>query len=163
MRPAASSTIIKLRMMRRAWRSSSLIFAAARSQARHTGRHLSAIGMAPQPLRALEFYSGIGGMHASLRAAVPDAEVVCAFEINDTANDVYEFNWAKRPKQVAATNGFVRVGGGCGGSGGYVAAVRTWWVATACCHPLRCSHRPTPPAHPYPPTTPHTHTHKDQP
>lgn len=54
------------------------------------------------PLRALEFYSGIGGMHYALIAAVPEAEVLRAFEINDVANDVYEHNFGKRPKQARA-------------------------------------------------------------
>lgn len=53
----------------------------------------------PGPLRVLEFYSGIGGLHYSLRQAGILAEVVEAFDINDVANDVYEHNFGKRPNQ----------------------------------------------------------------
>ncbi|BAT86887.1 hypothetical protein LR48_Vigan09g262500 [Vigna angularis] len=49
--------------------------------------------------RVLEFYSGIGGMRYSLMKAQVNAEVVEAFEINDTANDVYQHNFAHRPFQ----------------------------------------------------------------
>ncbi|KAK7412146.1 hypothetical protein VNO78_03595 [Psophocarpus tetragonolobus] len=47
----------------------------------------------------LEFYSGIGGMRYSLMKAQVNAQVVQAFEINDTANDVYQHNFAHRPYQ----------------------------------------------------------------
>eukprot|EP00884_Botryococcus_braunii_P002845 jgi/Botrbrau1/12561/Bobra.0169s0096.1 len=50
-------------------------------------------------MRALEFYSGIGGMHYALQEVFPSAEVVGAFDINDLANDVYEHNFKFRPKQ----------------------------------------------------------------
>ncbi|KAK7328128.1 hypothetical protein VNO77_22224 [Canavalia gladiata] len=49
--------------------------------------------------RVLEFYSGIGGMRYSLMKAQVDAQVVEAFEINDTANDVYQHNFGHRPFQ----------------------------------------------------------------
>ncbi|XP_020220873.1 tRNA (cytosine(38)-C(5))-methyltransferase 2 [Cajanus cajan] len=49
--------------------------------------------------RVLEFYSGIGGMRYSLMKAHVNAQVVEAFEINDTANDVYQHNFAHRPYQ----------------------------------------------------------------
>ncbi|XP_075508349.1 tRNA (cytosine(38)-C(5))-methyltransferase 2 isoform X4 [Primulina tabacum] len=49
--------------------------------------------------RVLEFYSGIGGMRYSLMKAGVNAEVVEAFDINDTANDVYEQNFGHRPHQ----------------------------------------------------------------
>lgn len=39
-------------------------------------------------------------MHYALRAVLPQAQVVCAFDINDTANDVYEANFGFRPRQV---------------------------------------------------------------
>ncbi|TQD82810.1 hypothetical protein C1H46_031640 [Malus baccata] len=42
-----------------------------------------------QPLRIFEFYSGIGGMRYSLVRAEVNAEVVEAFDINDTAKDAY--------------------------------------------------------------------------
>ncbi|KAL5975266.1 C-5 cytosine-specific DNA methylase [Asimina triloba] len=51
------------------------------------------------PWTVLEFYSGIGGMMYSLREAGIPATVVEAFDINDTANDVYEFNFGHRPHQ----------------------------------------------------------------
>lgn len=49
--------------------------------------------------RVLEFYSGIGGMRYSLMKAQVKAQVVEAFEINDTANDVYQHNFGHRPYQ----------------------------------------------------------------
>ncbi|KAL8166468.1 hypothetical protein V2J09_007967, partial [Rumex salicifolius] len=52
-----------------------------------------------QPLRVLEFYSGIGGMRYSLLEAEVNAIVVEAFEINDLANDVYQHNFGHRPYQ----------------------------------------------------------------
>eukprot|EP00729_Bicosta_minor_P019272 gene19272-19675_t len=45
------------------------------------------------PIRALEFYSGIGGMHFALKAAGIDATVLAAFDINTNANDVYKHNF----------------------------------------------------------------------
>ncbi|KAI9219124.1 S-adenosyl-L-methionine-dependent methyltransferase [Blastocladiella britannica] len=45
------------------------------------------------PLRVLEFYSGIGGMHYSLKRAGVNANVLAAFEINDAANAVYRHNF----------------------------------------------------------------------
>ena len=53
-------------------------------------------------MKALEFYAGIGGMHAALLIAAPEAKVACAYEINEVANDVYEANFGMRPRQVAA-------------------------------------------------------------
>ncbi|EGD73928.1 hypothetical protein PTSG_05624 [Salpingoeca rosetta] len=50
-----------------------------------------------QPLRVLEFYSGIGGMHAALKVADPTARVLRAFDINDTANKVYRHNFPETP------------------------------------------------------------------
>ncbi|XP_010493804.1 PREDICTED: DNA (cytosine-5)-methyltransferase-like [Camelina sativa] len=52
-----------------------------------------------KPWRVLEFYSGIGGMRYSLTASGVVAEVVEAFEINDSANDVYQHNFKHRPYQ----------------------------------------------------------------
>ncbi|XP_078168308.1 DNA methyltransferase-2 isoform X1 [Carex rostrata] len=51
------------------------------------------------PWRVLEFYSGIGGMRYSLMDAGIRGEVVEAFDINDRANDVYEYNFGHRPCQ----------------------------------------------------------------
>jgi site-specific DNA-cytosine methylase len=49
-------------------------------------------------LKVLEFYSGIGGMHAALERAamagdIPAFEVLAAFDINDVANRVYAHNF----------------------------------------------------------------------
>ncbi|GAB4854130.1 C-5 cytosine-specific DNA methylase [Ancistrocladus abbreviatus] len=52
-----------------------------------------------EPLRVLEFYSGVGGMRYSMIKAGVNAEIVEAFEINDIANDVYECNFGHRPYQ----------------------------------------------------------------
>lgn len=51
-------------------------------------------------LTALEFYSGIGGMHYALQHALPHAVVLEAFDINQAANTVYQHNFAKAPRQV---------------------------------------------------------------
>ncbi|WIA16207.1 hypothetical protein OEZ85_012920 [Tetradesmus obliquus] len=51
-------------------------------------------------LTALEFYSGIGGMHYALQLAAPAAAVLDAFDINHSANRCYEHNFGKAPKQV---------------------------------------------------------------
>ena len=49
-------------------------------------------------MKALEFYSGIGGLHYSLSEARGDsAEVLAAFDINPLANKVYERNHGIRP------------------------------------------------------------------
>lgn len=39
-------------------------------------------------------------MHYALAQSLPQAEVVCAFDINTIANDVYEHNHGMRPYQV---------------------------------------------------------------
>ncbi|XP_010254326.1 PREDICTED: tRNA (cytosine(38)-C(5))-methyltransferase isoform X2 [Nelumbo nucifera] len=51
------------------------------------------------PYRVLEFYSGIGGMRYSIMKAGVSAIMVEAFDINDKANDVYEYNFGHRPYQ----------------------------------------------------------------
>jgi tRNA (cytosine38-C5)-methyltransferase len=51
--------------------------------------------------RVLEFFSGMGGMHAALRAADIPAVVVAAFDINEHANAVYEKNYQIPVKQVS--------------------------------------------------------------
>ncbi len=51
-------------------------------------------------MRALEFYSGLGGLHYSLlqaRRGEGNVEVLAAFDINDLANRVYEHNHGLRP------------------------------------------------------------------
>ncbi|CAH9122196.1 unnamed protein product [Cuscuta epithymum] len=60
---------------------------------------LKCSGNGERPWRALEFYSGIGGMRYSLVEAAVNAVVVEAFDINDVANDVYEHNFGHRPRQ----------------------------------------------------------------
>lgn len=37
------------------------------------------------PLNALEFFSGIGGLHCALRQVQPDATVISSFDINPNA------------------------------------------------------------------------------
>ncbi|ORX59426.1 S-adenosyl-L-methionine-dependent methyltransferase [Hesseltinella vesiculosa] len=49
-----------------------------------------------QPIRCLEFFSGIGGLHYALNIAGIDAEVVECFDINQVANKVYEHNFGKK-------------------------------------------------------------------
>lgn len=51
-------------------------------------------------LKALEFYSGIGGMHAALKSVRPAAQVLAAFDVNHTANKVYQHNFGLLAKQV---------------------------------------------------------------
>ena len=41
------------------------------------------------PLRALEFFSGIGGLHCALRQVDPEAVVLSSFDINPNAYKVY--------------------------------------------------------------------------
>ena len=45
------------------------------------------------PVRALEFYSGIGGMHYSLNRACKEGVVLAAFDLNNVANDVRCLNY----------------------------------------------------------------------
>ncbi|XP_074690754.1 tRNA (cytosine(38)-C(5))-methyltransferase isoform X5 [Strix aluco] len=53
------------------------------------------------PLRVLELYSGIGGMHQALKESCTYAEVIAAVDVNTLANEVYKHNfpstllWAK--------------------------------------------------------------------
>ncbi|GFO35036.1 tRNA (cytosine(38)-c(5))-methyltransferase [Plakobranchus ocellatus] len=46
-----------------------------------------------QPLRVLELYSGIGGMHWALKESHIDYEIVMAVDINTTANKIYQHNF----------------------------------------------------------------------
>ncbi|KAI9592523.1 S-adenosyl-L-methionine-dependent methyltransferase [Syncephalis fuscata] len=46
-----------------------------------------------QPIRVVEFYAGIGGMHASLNEANIDAEVVLALDVNDVTRTIYGYNY----------------------------------------------------------------------
>ncbi|XP_056375151.1 tRNA (cytosine(38)-C(5))-methyltransferase isoform X2 [Hyla sarda] len=49
------------------------------------------------PLRVLELYSGIGGMHCGLAECGVSAEVVAAVDVNTTANEVYKHNFPNTP------------------------------------------------------------------
>ena len=51
-----------------------------------------------RPLKALEFYSGIGGLHYALRAVCPTAVVLAAFEVNGVANRTYAHNFGAAPQ-----------------------------------------------------------------
>lgn len=46
-----------------------------------------------EPLRVLELYSGIGGMHHALRESCIQAHVVAAIDVNTVANEVYKHNF----------------------------------------------------------------------
>ena len=46
------------------------------------------------PLRVLEFYSGIGGMHYALKESGVSFRVIGALDINTLANEVYKHNFA---------------------------------------------------------------------
>ncbi|RCI06493.1 tRNA (cytosine-5-)-methyltransferase, partial [Rhizopus stolonifer] len=50
------------------------------------------------PLKQIEFYSGIGGMHYAAKLAGWDVEILKAFDINTVANDIYRHNF--NPKTV---------------------------------------------------------------
>ncbi|XP_074756301.1 tRNA (cytosine(38)-C(5))-methyltransferase isoform X2 [Athene noctua] len=49
------------------------------------------------PLRVLELYSGIGGMHQALKESCTSAEVVAAVDVNTLANEVYKHNFPSTP------------------------------------------------------------------
>ncbi|XP_004483786.2 tRNA (cytosine(38)-C(5))-methyltransferase isoform X3 [Dasypus novemcinctus] len=49
------------------------------------------------PLRVLELYSGVGGMHQALRESCVPAQVVAAIDVNTVANEVYRFNFPHTP------------------------------------------------------------------
>ncbi|XP_045390119.1 tRNA (cytosine(38)-C(5))-methyltransferase isoform X5 [Lemur catta] len=48
-----------------------------------------------EPLRVLELYSGVGGMHHALRESGIPAQVVAAIDVNTVANEVYRYNFPK--------------------------------------------------------------------
>lgn len=50
-----------------------------------------------EPLRVLELYSGIGGMHFALKDCGVPALVVAAVDINTTANQIYQHNFPCTP------------------------------------------------------------------
>ncbi|XP_030406306.1 tRNA (cytosine(38)-C(5))-methyltransferase isoform X3 [Gopherus evgoodei] len=49
------------------------------------------------PVRVLELYSGIGGMHQALTESCISAEVVAAVDVNTVANEVYKHNFPSTP------------------------------------------------------------------
>ncbi|KAJ3035608.1 C-5 cytosine-specific DNA methylase [Rhizophlyctis rosea] len=52
------------------------------------------------PVRALEFFSGIGGLHYGLEFAHPNASVIAAYDINANANVCYAHNFGIKPCQT---------------------------------------------------------------
>ncbi|KAJ8910712.1 hypothetical protein NQ315_002077 [Exocentrus adspersus] len=44
-------------------------------------------------MNVLELYSGIGGMHLALKESEVNGKVVAAIEINNAANEIYEYNF----------------------------------------------------------------------
>nr|XP_032649858.1 tRNA (cytosine-5-)-methyltransferase-like isoform X2 [Chelonoidis abingdonii] len=60
------------------------------------------------PVRVLELYSGIGGMHQALTESCISAEVVAAVDVNTVANEVYKHNFPSTPlwaKTIEVSNG----------------------------------------------------------
>ncbi|KAI9099275.1 S-adenosyl-L-methionine-dependent methyltransferase [Phlyctochytrium arcticum] len=52
-----------------------------------------------QEIKALEFFSGIGGLHYGLEYAHPNVQVLASFDINQHANSCYEANFGIKPIQ----------------------------------------------------------------
>ncbi|KAI8093147.1 S-adenosyl-L-methionine-dependent methyltransferase [Halteromyces radiatus] len=52
-----------------------------------------------EPVRCLEFFSGIGGLHYGLNIAGINAQVVASFDVNEIANKVYTHNFKKEPSK----------------------------------------------------------------
>ncbi|XP_053323685.1 tRNA (cytosine(38)-C(5))-methyltransferase [Spea bombifrons] len=57
------------------------------------------------PLRVLELYSGIGGMHCGLAESAVSAEVIAAVDVNTIANEVYKYNFPNTPLWAKAIEG----------------------------------------------------------
>ena len=53
--------------------------------------------MALPPLRVMEFYAGVGGMHYALLAAGTNFEIVTSIDINTNTNCVYGYNFPSTP------------------------------------------------------------------
>ncbi|RKP19601.1 S-adenosyl-L-methionine-dependent methyltransferase, partial [Rozella allomycis CSF55] len=51
-------------------------------------------------LKCLEFFSGVGGWHLALTKAGLKFEILQAFDINENANQVYEYNFGIKPSKV---------------------------------------------------------------
>ncbi|KAG0234029.1 tRNA (cytosine-5-)-methyltransferase [Actinomortierella wolfii] len=49
------------------------------------------------PIRALEFFSGIGGLHFGFLASGAEGEVLASFDMNEHANATYEKSFGKKP------------------------------------------------------------------
>ncbi|XP_006894358.1 PREDICTED: tRNA (cytosine(38)-C(5))-methyltransferase [Elephantulus edwardii] len=58
-----------------------------------------------EPLRVLELYSGIGGMHHALRESGVPAHVVAAIDVNTVANEVYKYNFPHTPIMAKTIEG----------------------------------------------------------
>ncbi|KXS18465.1 S-adenosyl-L-methionine-dependent methyltransferase [Gonapodya prolifera JEL478] len=56
--------------------------------------------MADVPIKALEFFCGIGGLHYSFEFSRVDGEVLAAFDISPQTNECYEYNFGVQPIQV---------------------------------------------------------------
>ncbi|KAJ3166480.1 C-5 cytosine-specific DNA methylase [Geranomyces variabilis] len=54
-----------------------------------------------EPIRALEFFSGIGAMHYGLQWSGAPGEVVCSFDISPIPNACYAYNFGSQSVQVA--------------------------------------------------------------
>ncbi|KAF9166313.1 tRNA (cytosine-5-)-methyltransferase [Actinomortierella ambigua] len=50
-----------------------------------------------EPIRALEFFSGIGGLHFGFLASGAVGEVLASFDMNEQANASYEKSFSKKP------------------------------------------------------------------
>ncbi|RUS20001.1 hypothetical protein BC937DRAFT_86585 [Endogone sp. FLAS-F59071] len=54
-----------------------------------------------KPIRALEFFSGIGGLHYGFNLSGVPGEVVASFDVNTVGNDVYMHNFKKVPNNTS--------------------------------------------------------------
>ena len=57
-----------------------------------------------ESLKALEFFSGIGGWSCGMKLLGVDCEVVQAFDINTAANEVYYANHRLKPNAKSIVN-----------------------------------------------------------
>lgn len=64
---------------------------------KQSGQSSSTCTTVMEPLRVLELYSGIGGMHFALKNCGIPAQVVAAVDINTTANQIYQHNFPCTP------------------------------------------------------------------
>ncbi|RUS32813.1 S-adenosyl-L-methionine-dependent methyltransferase [Jimgerdemannia flammicorona] len=54
-----------------------------------------------RPIRALEFFSGIGGLHYGFHLSGVLGEVVSSFDVNTVGNEVYRHNFNKDPNNTS--------------------------------------------------------------